>query len=318
MLNILAVTFPFFALVLCGYLATRSGLLPKAAIPGLNTFVLYFAFPCMLYRFGSNTPLAQLLNPAIAGVFATSAVVIITGDMIVELMRRRDWNNAAFTALAVTFSNSAFMGVPLLLALLGEHRAAIPAIVAITVDLVFSSTIGIALSRVGSSGQHGVQRALKHALKGVAANPLPWAILLGGLSSGTGLTFSKPVMQTINLLADAASPTALFTIGAILARAQANAPIHHGLVAALPIALAKLILSPLIVFALGSGAIWLGVPLDRYSFTVMVLVAALPSASSVPMLAEKYGADSGRIAQITLASTALSFFTFSAAVALLT
>ena len=39
-LSILLITFPFFALVLCGYLAARRGLLPQAAIPGLNTFVL--------------------------------------------------------------------------------------------------------------------------------------------------------------------------------------------------------------------------------------------------------------------------------------
>ena len=40
MLAILAITFPFFALVLCGYLAVRRHLLPQLAFPGLNSFVL--------------------------------------------------------------------------------------------------------------------------------------------------------------------------------------------------------------------------------------------------------------------------------------
>ena len=66
LLAILAVTFPFFALVLCGYVAARSRLLPLDAVPGLNMFVLYFALPCMLYRFGSTTPAAQLFNPVVA------------------------------------------------------------------------------------------------------------------------------------------------------------------------------------------------------------------------------------------------------------
>ena len=61
-LDILLVTFPFFALVLCGYVAARRRMLPLEAIPGLNTFVLYFALPCMLYRFGATTPIAQLLD----------------------------------------------------------------------------------------------------------------------------------------------------------------------------------------------------------------------------------------------------------------
>jgi predicted permease len=71
------------------------------------------------------------------------------------------------------------------------------------------------------------------------------------------------------------------------------------------------------VLSLGWSAIGLGVELDTYALVVITLVAALPSASNVAMLAERFGADNGRIARIILASTALSFLTFSAAVALL-
>ena len=79
MLSVLSVTFPFFALVLCGYLATRRGLLPLAAIPGLNSFVLFFALPCMLYRFGASTPIAQLLDPVVLGVYLACALVVVGG-----------------------------------------------------------------------------------------------------------------------------------------------------------------------------------------------------------------------------------------------
>ena len=44
---------------------------------------------------------------------------------------------------------------------------------------------------------------------------------------------------------------------------------------------------------------------------VLVLVAALPSASNVSMLAERYGADNGRIARIIMSSTVLAFVTFT-------
>jgi hypothetical protein len=60
-----------------------------------------------------------------------------------------------------------------------------------------------------------------------------------------------------------------------------------------------------------------GVLLDNFLLTVLVLVAALPSASSIPMLAERFGADAGRIARIVLFATAASFVSFSAVVALL-
>ena len=62
----------------------------------------------------------------------------------------------------------------------------------------------------------------------------------------------------------------------------------------------------------------LGLPLNRFALTVMVLVAALPSASNVSLLAERFGADNGRIARIILVSTAAAFLTFSGAVAMMT
>ena len=78
MLAIFSVTFPFFALILCGYVATRRGLLPLLAIPGLNSFVLFFALPCMLYRFGASTPIAQLLDPSLVAVYVLCALLMVT------------------------------------------------------------------------------------------------------------------------------------------------------------------------------------------------------------------------------------------------
>jgi malonate transporter len=78
------------------------------------------------------------------------------------------------------------------------------------------------------------------------------------------------------------------------------------------------VLHPVLVGLVGLGAIAVGVPLQPFALTVIVLVAALPSASNVALLAERFGADNGRIARIILLSTVLAFFSFSAAVALLT
>jgi malonate transporter and related proteins len=71
------------------------------------------------------------------------------------------------------------------------------------------------------------------------------------------------------------------------------------------------------VLALGSVAMALGAPLERSSLIVLVLIAALPSASNVPMLAERFGADSGRIAAVVLSTTVVAFLTFPLAVALM-
>jgi malonate transporter and related proteins len=316
-LQILLITFPFFALVLCGYLASRRGLLPQEAIPGLNAFVLYFALPCMLYRFGAGTPIAQLLNPAVFLVYLLCALTMVGFTVAATLSPRIDWNNAAFGALVAAFPNTGYMGVPLLVALLGAQAAG-PAIVTILVDLLITSSLCIALSRLDAADKHGASVALRNALKGMLSNPMPWAIVAGAASSLLGFTPIQPVIQTVGLLADAASPVALFSIGAVLARSQMTNTGATTLANYVPVAAIKLVLHPLLVLLMGSSAIALGVPLGKFNLTVIVLVAALPSASNVSLLAERFGANNGRIARIILVSTALAFFTFSGAVHLMT
>lgn len=323
MLNVLLVTFPFFALVLAGFVAAKRGMLSLEAIPGLNGFVLFFALPCMLYRFGSTTPIAELLNASVAGVYLLCGLVIVAFSIALTMNARIRWNDAAIGAMVASFPNSGFMGVPLLVALLGPAAAG-PTILTILVDMVVISSLCVALSRLDSDGERGEggTRAMlvagRKALRGVVGNPMPWAILLGAAASAAQFTLPGPVQTTVWLLADAASPVALFTIGAVLARSQIQTNHPMPVSDYLPVVLIKLLLHPLLVLVVGLAAIQLGVPLDPFALTVMVLVAALPSASNVSLLAERLGADNGRIARIILVTTVVAFFTFSGAVALMT
>ncbi len=314
-LNILLVTFPFFALVAGGFVAARRRMLPLEAIPGLNGFVLFFALPAMLYRFGSTTPIARLLDASVFGVYLVCALLTVALTIAVTKRGRIGWNDASFGALVAAFPNTGFMGVPLLAALMGPASVG-TVIVLIVADMVVTSSLCIALSRLDQR-EGGAAAAAGKALSGVLRNPMPWAILLGGLASALQFQLPGPIEKTVWLLADAASPVALFTIGAVLARSQMQSDHPMPLGDYVPVALLKLFFHPALVWLVGTLAIAVGVPLDPVALTVMVLVSALPSASNVSLLAERFGADNGRIARIILVSTALAFLTFSGAVALL-
>ena len=274
----------------------------------------------MLYRFGASTPIVQLLDASLFFSYLLCALLMVGFLVAISLNKRIRWNDASFGALVGAFPNTGFMGVPLLVALLGSAAAG-PAIVTIVVDMVITTSLCIALSRLDGADGHGASRAAKNALKGVLTNPMPWAISLGALSSATGFALSGPLAKTVGLLADAASPVALFTIGAVLARSQirikesGHPPISWR--DYLPVAVIKLVLHPVLALLVLTTAVQLGFAMDRFSILVVVLVAALPSASNVALLSERFGADTGRIALIILATTAAAFFTFSGAVALL-
>jgi malonate transporter len=314
---ILVVTLPFFALVLCGYLAARQRLLPEAAIPGLNAYVLYFALPCMLFRFGSSMPFAKLIDPALIGIYALCALLVV--GLTVGITRKRvGLKNAAFGALVAAFPNSGFMGVPLLAALHGSAAAG-PVIGTLLVDLFLTSTLCLALAHAdhgaaasattddGGSAWRSILRSLRAAL----GNPQPWAIALGALAAAASITLPAAPAQLVKMLADSATPVALFTIGSVLWRAGQHAHTRTPTADFLPVALIKLFAHPLLVGAVGLAARAAGVPVSSFGLTVLVLAAALPSASNVSLLAERFGADNGRVARIIMASTVLAFASFT-------
>lgn len=313
MQSILAVTLPFFALVLCGWLAGRTHVLPETAIPGLNSFVLYFALPCMLFQFGARTPVATLFDPAMLAVWAVAALAIVGVALALLRALRVKLEDAAFAALVVAFPNTGFMGIPLMTALVGAEAAG-PMMLTMLVDVFVTTSLCLMLAQWEAS-RHlphvSLGRRVLDALRGPMRNPQPWAIALGALFSATGASLGGPVARVVELLGAAATPVALFTIGAVLWRSGLHVRTRTPLAQVLPLALIKLVLHPLVVLALGAALAAAGAPLSSFHLTVLVLAAALPSASNVALLAERFGADNGRVARIILASTVLAFVSFT-------
>ncbi|HEV7575080.1 MAG TPA: AEC family transporter [Caldimonas sp.] len=320
---IFAVTIPFFALVLLGWFAARAHWLPESAIPGLNAYVLFFALPCMLFRFGSSLAVGRLADPALLATYVIAALAIIALTIALTLRRPGraggvDLRDAAFGALVAAFPNAGFMGVPLLVALLGDAAAG-PVIGAILVDLVVTSTLCLALAqshshRAGAADERRAPaKAAALSLRSALTNPLPWAIALGAGFAATNRELPGPIAQIVRMLGDSATPVALFTIGTVLWRAGQHVHTRTPVAQYLPVALIKLFVHPALVFAIGSAARALGAPVSPFGLMVLTLTAALPSASNASLLAERYGADNGRIARIIMASTVLAFATFSAA-----
>ena len=287
---ILNVTLPFFALVLLGYVAARKRWVPVESIPAFNGFLLYFSVPAMLFNFAAGTPFAQLAD---ARYFAAWSSAGATTCLVVYFAMRRAFaqptRDAAFYGLAAAVSNSGFMGLPMIVALLGD-RAAGPVILATATDLVVVSSIGLGLVGGGSP-------------KRLLMNPFLNAMLLGGVFSGLRWTLPSPVNEFVRLLGTAAGPCALFAIGLSLVRP--DAPLKTPMLA-VPVGV-KLLAHPLLVWC---AMQLLGVA--PFATMIAVLTAALPSAGWVFIFAVRYKADAGRISAAILLTTAIAFVTFSA------
>ncbi len=303
MLPILNVTAPFFALVLCGYLAARYRTLPENAVPALNTFVLYFALPCMLFRFAAGAPFHDILNfPVFLAYMATGLAILALSAAAAHCAARETVREAAFAALAVAWSNWGYMGIPLIPALLGQ-RALAALIAAGMADLLVVVSAALALASLENRAG-GVRGAVAGAVVHIGKNPLIWAVIVGGVFSALELRVPGAADQFVRLLGQAAGPVALFTIGVSLYRPGTRARGAD----VLAIAGGKLLLHPALAAVVAGYAFrlpWLEVQ-------TLVLAAALPVGGSVFLFAERHGANAERIAAVILVSTALAFVTFSA------
>lgn len=305
MLAILLKTLPFFALIGLGWWAGRIRFFPPEATAWLTRFVFFFALSAMLFRFAATLPLSRIYEFWFLTAYLAGSLVIYAVVFAVARLRRRPLTEAAMEAHAAISGNTGFLGVPLLIALLGQGAAG-PVLMVLTIDMfVFSSliTLIVAAAREG----HLRLSALGPLAGGLVRNPMIVSMAAGLAWSVAGLPVAGPFDDFLLLLGAAATPGALFAIGASLATKSAER-----IEVAAWLAFAKLVLHPA---AVGVAAFWV-FPVDRFAAGVMVAAAALPVAGNVYMLAQHFGVAPRRVSAAILVSTAASLLTVTAVVAL--
>jgi len=299
---IATITVPFFAIIFFGYLAARLRWVPQEAVPAFNGFLLYFAVPAMLFRLVSEMKVVDffqsgyLIAYIVTGVF--TLLFIVAGARFIFKARLRD---AAFYGLAGSVTNVGYLGIPLLVALLGE-RAAGPAIMSTVVDQAVTAAFALSLAQFEISGGRGWIRGTGEAVLRALTNPFLISIAAGAALSLLGWKLPTPAVEIVRLLGNSAGPCALFAIGVSLARIDVSL---NSAIIALPVS-GKLLLHPLMAWSIMSA---FGV--DSFAKTVAVLTAALPTAGWAFIFAQRYDADAPRVSAVILFTTALSFITVS-------
>lgn len=314
LLHILAVTAPIYLLIALGWLSVQRQWFARADMRVLGQFVIRLALPALLFRTLANRPLAEVLSPRLLLAYAAgSALALLAGLW----WARRKAAPAQGDALAwptvlgmgMAFSNSGFVGTPVLLQWLGPQAGPAMAMTMVVENLIMLPLcLALADHRGTASGSFaGSLRGLGRALRPLAGNPLILAILAGGVCgalNSSGQPVLPPMLsRTVDLLANASAGVALLVIGGSLAGLP-----WRGLGRdVLAVASGKLLLHPLLVGLL----VWWWVPADVPLRGAIVALAAMPMMSIYPVLAQKYGHD-GFAAAALLVTTVLSFFTLSA------
>ena len=303
MLAILLKTLPFFALIGLGYAAGRLRFFSDAATAALTKFVFYFALSAMLFRFAANLDFAEIWDPALAAAYLTGTLTVYLLATAVGWARGLDIPTNAVEAQCSVIGNVGFLGLPMLAVLLGEAAVA-PMILILSIDLIVFSSLIVILITGSRDGRMSLQ-VLRTIALGLIQNPMIVAISSGLIWSTTGWSIPAPANDFLLILGAAATPGALFAIGASLASKSAERIEIAGW-----LSFAKLILHPI---AVALTALYL-FPVSPFTFAVVVACAAMPVAGNVYMLAQHYGVAPQRVSASILISTAISVATLTAVI----
>jgi malonate transporter len=303
--EIVLIVAPVAALVLLGWAAGRFRYLPETAATALPAFAFKVTMPALIFRaFISVDELPAAPGAMIFAYFGAVAVVWIVATLAVIYVLRRPAPDAAPIAMASGFSNTVMLGLPLSFAAFGE-AATIPAAIIIAIDTPLMWLVAVLHIETALQRERGFDfSALTPIFRRLATNPIILATLAGVAGRFAGLELGPLPGRLVDLLADAAVPTALFALGLSLStfRLSGQAPT----LAAMTVL--KLALLPAAVYVLAVYVF----PMPPVWFAVAMLFAALPVGANPYLFAAQYRWADGTVSAAIAVTTLISLVTVSA------
>lgn len=277
---------PDFALILLGYALRRWMTLGDHFWTGLEKLVYFVLFPALLFNAITKTPLTFSAVPLIG-----TGAAAMAGAMLLALLAR-----PLFPLTPLSFASqfqcafrfNSYIGLAVAAKLHGAVGIA-------AMGLLAGGMVPFAnIAAVGMLARHGETSVWRE----LAKNPLFLATLVSLGWNLAGLPIPAPVGHFLGRLAEAAIALGLLAVGAALKLRGALG--HDGRGAAGYFLAVKLLAMPLIALLV---ARWIG--LTGVHFDVVMAFAALPTASSAYILAQRMGGDGARVAWLISASTLL-------------
>jgi predicted permease len=282
---------PDFLLIACGFLLCRYTALDRPVWEAAERLVYYLLFPVLLFNSIVNSPLQpmQTLSLAAAGV-----AVMLCGITLAFALRFAPGVDARMHASGaqVAFRFNSYIALALSERLGGAQGVAWMALlIALCVPLAN-------VAAVWSLARHGGQAYFRE----LARNPLIISTVAGLLANAAGLKFPEAVATTLQRIGVAALPLGLLAVGAGLKLG--------GLKRAPGLAAALLGIRHVVLPAIGIGlALALALPDEQRH--IVVLFAAMPTASSAYVLAVRMGGDAAYVAGLVTLSTVLGMLSIA-------
>lgn len=295
--SLLSVIATLFLLLAAGFVCRKVGVINDTASKNLSKLIIWLGQPMLIV--GSLTAVEFTMEnlrqgALIAGLGMLSHLFMA---LVAALACRpiRSLDEEKITEFACIFSNCGFIGFPILQAIFGDIGLFWGAFYVISFHL-FLWTWGIAIL---ARKREDIKLTVKKIFINFGTIPCAIGVALYLMQAIPGVVIPDFMQSFIDYLGSLCTPVSMLITGALLATRTPKQIFGSGRIYYL--CLFKLIVMPLLVL--------FGARLCRLSYEMCMLLtvmAAMPSASTVSMLAELHGISPGYASQAVGTTTLLS------------
>lgn len=291
-MEFLGVILPIFSIFVLGFIGQKKFHFDTKTI---STMALYLMSPVLVFRTFYNTEFNASYGYLAIYTFGL-CFALISIVYAVAFIKNYSVRETCAMILASSFMNNGNYGTPVVFLLFGAAGLDY-AIILMVIQQVVMCTVGIYYAAKGSPDGDGVQSAIL----AVRRMPIVYGGIIGGLFHYFSIPLSQSLVEAVNLVADAAIPTIMLTLGMQLANISVKKLAYRKLSLSLTL---KLVISPLIAYGLT-----LILPVDDLVKQIMVIMAAMPTAANTTLYAMQFDTDPEFVSSTTLFSTILSLVT---------
>ena len=303
MLDVFIMITPLFTLIVLGFIAGKIGRLPLDGLAWLNFFIVYLALPAMFFRLLSRTPVDEFTH--FGFLFRTTLgtfLIFLLSFVIARFLRRHSIQISTIQGLTGAYGNIGYLGPPLAIAAFGPE-AAVPVALIFCLDNSMHFTLAPLMMGLGDKKDKKLYTLIIPITRRIATHPFIIATVAGILGAFYQFVPPSPIEIVLVRLSEAAAPCALFAMG-VTAAISPLKRIPSDLIYLIPI---KLVVHPVLLYVL--VATYTDVP--KHWGQTAVLLASLPVATNVFVMAQQYEVWSERALSAVVISTIFSVFSIT-------
>lgn len=291
-MDVMIVVLPAFIVLVIGYIGQKKLKIDRKSV---STAALYLMSPFLAFRtFYTNALSIEYFYIVLFCLILCLVLLWLT--LFIGNMKKLQQPKVSAMVLSGVFMNSGNYGAPIILFAFGSVGFDY-AVIMMVIQSLLMNTIGLYYAAKGSKEANNIKQSLMKVVK----MPVIYGAALGLIFQVSGFIVPNPIIQSVELVADAAIPTVMLVLGMQLATLNKE---NMKIADVISIVFMRVLVSPAIAFLIVSVF-----SIEGLLAKVLILSSAMPTAANTTMFALQFDTEPDYVSSSTFITTILSIIT---------